>query len=544
MADNNLGNKYQSYAQAVVAAQQGEQEAFRFLYESTYRDKFFIAQKYMKNETDAQDVLQDSYMKAWQNLDKLQEPDKFINWFSLIVANTALDALKKKKDLPFSAMEQASEDGDTFSYEEEDWRKEYQPEHAYTDQETSELLKELLDSLSDEQRFCMLMYYVEEHSVGEIAQLVGCSEGTVKSRLNYGRKNLKAKAEDLEKKGYTLYSIAPVPLLLLLLRKQAQTTRISIPALDMTVKTVATTAGKTTGAAANVSTGASPATTTSAATGNIKSAVTSSATMAAKTAGVSLAVKVAAAVLAVAVLGGGGYAISRILRPTEDVQTASADDSNSDDDAFLTAFSDSVSEQEDRHSYLLACIEAAGFDYQAEWTETLFDDWNGDGEEDVIFWGYSPGLQQYLICSAGTGINIYDNLYAFESYDPVEGIQVYQIPTDDGMHIAICYEYSLEYNFHEGSIIATNRFGFICALEENGPEIVKKVGHGAFSNPQHNSIDVHYVIYKVAGGINSEANATIVYDGETYTGGYRMISTADSLDGRKLYKEDESPFSR
>ena len=84
--------------------------------------------------------------------------------------------MKKKKELPFSAMEAETDEGDSFAFEEEDLRTEYRPEHAYTDKETSELLREMLDALSEEQRFCMLMYYVEEHSVGEIAEVIGCSE--------------------------------------------------------------------------------------------------------------------------------------------------------------------------------------------------------------------------------------------------------------------------------------------------------------------------------------------------------------------------------
>ena len=64
------------------------------------------------------------------------------------------------------------------------------------------------------------MYYLEEQSVRNIAEALECSENTVKSRLNYGRKNLKYKAEEMNKKGYKLYSIAPLPLLLYLLRSE------------------------------------------------------------------------------------------------------------------------------------------------------------------------------------------------------------------------------------------------------------------------------------------------------------------------------------
>ena len=61
----------------------------------------------------------------------------------------------------------------------------------------------------------------EMKNIREIAATLGCSENTVKSRLNYGRQNLKKKAEELQKKGYKLYSVAPLPLFLYLLRSQA-----------------------------------------------------------------------------------------------------------------------------------------------------------------------------------------------------------------------------------------------------------------------------------------------------------------------------------
>ena len=64
------------------------------------------------------------------------------------------------------------------------------------------------------------MFHIEGISISEIARTMDCSENTVKSRLNYGRKNLRMKAEDLQKKGYKLYSVAPLPLFLMLLRSE------------------------------------------------------------------------------------------------------------------------------------------------------------------------------------------------------------------------------------------------------------------------------------------------------------------------------------
>lgn len=92
-----------------------------------------------------------------------------------------------------------------------------QPEMACTVQETQDMVRELINSLSDEQRICVLMFHLEGYSIKDIATVLNCSENTVKSRLNYGRKNIKEKAEELQKKGYKLYSYTPMCLLVYLL---------------------------------------------------------------------------------------------------------------------------------------------------------------------------------------------------------------------------------------------------------------------------------------------------------------------------------------
>ena len=89
----------------------------------------------------------------------------------------------------------------------------------YTKEETRQLVHELIDSLSDEQRLVVIAFELEGLTTKEIAEQLGCSEATVKSRLRYGRNNIKEKAEELQKKGYKLYGIAPVVLLLYLLQK-------------------------------------------------------------------------------------------------------------------------------------------------------------------------------------------------------------------------------------------------------------------------------------------------------------------------------------
>ena len=208
-----------TYTEAIDLARAGEERGYGFLYEKTYKSKYYLALQYMKNEEEAEDVLQEAYIKAFSKLDTLENPEAFQGWLGMIVANTAKNMLAKKRPLLFSDLA-VDDEGEAFEYQIEDDDLEVQPELSYTRQETKELVHELIDSLSEEQRLCILMFHIEGISISEIARTMDCSENTVKSRLNYGRKNLRMKAEYLQKKGYKLYSVAPLPLFLMLLRSE------------------------------------------------------------------------------------------------------------------------------------------------------------------------------------------------------------------------------------------------------------------------------------------------------------------------------------
>ena len=211
---NERGVIYMTWKDAVGLALEGREEGYNFLYQQTYQKSYYVALKYMKQEEEAADVLQDAYIKAFQNLDQLQEPDKFPGWFSKIVASKALDELRKKKAVLFSQMQ--TEDSEEVSMEEllVDERVENRPELAMDREETSRLVQEMIAGLSDEQRMCVMMFYIEQMSVKNIAEVTGVSENTVKSRLKYGRKNIEEKVLELERKGTKLYGITPFPFFL------------------------------------------------------------------------------------------------------------------------------------------------------------------------------------------------------------------------------------------------------------------------------------------------------------------------------------------
>lgn len=204
------------YTEAVRLARENDERGFGYLYGETFDHAIFQARMYMKNDDDAADVVQDAYISAFSKLDMLEEPEKFPAWFKTVVSNTAKNALKKKNPLVFSAL---VEEEDT-EYEIEDDRADMNPELSYTREETRQMVQDMIDALPDAQRVCIMMFHLEEKSIKEIAEELGCSENTVKSRLKYGRDNIREQGEVMQKKGYTLYGVAPLPLFLYLFRQE------------------------------------------------------------------------------------------------------------------------------------------------------------------------------------------------------------------------------------------------------------------------------------------------------------------------------------
>lgn len=209
-----------TYTEAIRKALNGDATGFEYLYNSTRNNKYYLALKYVKNEETAKDVIQEAYLRAWKNLDKLKEPEKFESWLAQIVVNTAKNELEKRNHTPLDLRAESGEDEDDTEIIDRavsSWDN--VPELEYTREETRQLVHELIDALPDEQRLVVIAFELEGLTTKEIAEQLGCKEATIKSRLRYARGNIKEQAEVLQKKGYKLYSIAPVTLVLYLLRK-------------------------------------------------------------------------------------------------------------------------------------------------------------------------------------------------------------------------------------------------------------------------------------------------------------------------------------
>lgn len=204
----------------VQKARENDQEALTEIYKISSPAVYKTIRVLIKDEDTVYDILQDTYVKAFTRLDQLQNPDKLIPWLKMIANNLAKDWLKKSKPMFFTDI-YGGEELEDIPFEEsiEDVRLELNPEMAMDQQEAKRLVMEILDHLPEDQRVVIGMFYYEEMSVKDIAQTLGVSENTVKSRLSYGRRKIKEQVLDLEKRGTKLYSVAPFVFFLYLLGK-------------------------------------------------------------------------------------------------------------------------------------------------------------------------------------------------------------------------------------------------------------------------------------------------------------------------------------
>ena len=323
--------KNEKSAILVKRALDGDSSAFEELYQTTYKSVFYHAQQILKNEEDVEDAVSETYLQAYQNLSKLQDPALFPAWINHIATNLSL---KMVRDDRFR--DAASFDDESFYYEPVAADADT-PNMVLDRKGTEEIVGGMIEALPDVQRATVIMYYYDEMSVPAIAKAMDCSEGTVKSRLNYARKNLERAVLAEEKRGVKLYTVSPTLVFgaISLLIKSANIPLSSFMHISRILAglTGAGIAAQASGAGAATagSSAAASGTTVATAGGSTATAVETGASASIKagaaakaaaaaggTAKTALAAKVAAGVLATAVAVGGVVAATSSQDPNEE----------------------------------------------------------------------------------------------------------------------------------------------------------------------------------------------------------------------------------
>ena len=233
----------------VLSAKNGNKKAFDKLYKLTSNDVWFTCVSLLKDEENAKDIMQETYITAFLKLDTLKDEEKFCGWLTAIATNKSKNKLKGKVEYQID---------DEVLITEAETDELMLPEEYITKTEKRKVLLQIMeDTLSFNQYQTVLMFYFDEMSISEIAQGFEISEGTVKSRLNSSRAKMKTAIEDYEKKsGDKLHGVVVVPFFTTIFKEEAKS--LAVP--NITIKlpngqTLATSATKgiATGAKSTVS---------------------------------------------------------------------------------------------------------------------------------------------------------------------------------------------------------------------------------------------------------------------------------------------------
>jgi RNA polymerase sigma-70 factor (ECF subfamily) len=178
-------------SQLVAAAKSGDAAAFEELVNRYERKIFRLTMNITRNHEDAEDAMQDAFMKAYAHLASFQEDSRFYTWLVRIAANEALMRLRKRRPNQFSLDEPVEGDDDLMPRELQDWGP--SPEQRYAQTEMHEILDQVIDQLEPEYRVPFVLRDMEELSTEETAAAMGISVAAVKSRLLRARLKLRQK---------------------------------------------------------------------------------------------------------------------------------------------------------------------------------------------------------------------------------------------------------------------------------------------------------------------------------------------------------------
>jgi RNA polymerase sigma factor (sigma-70 family) len=192
--------------------------------EALYRFTFPIAQKqvalFVHNRQDQEDLLQNIFIKIFEQIDTLKDPEKYPGWAKMIARNTCMDYGRHLK-LENNLIQWKT----TVSDEEEEgmdqlavptYSREFNPEAHIDAETTKELIDQILDGLSDKQRMVILLW-MKQYKEAEIAKELDMPIGSVRTNCRRGKTAIEKKVIELEKQGTKLYSMSPIVFFLWLL---------------------------------------------------------------------------------------------------------------------------------------------------------------------------------------------------------------------------------------------------------------------------------------------------------------------------------------
>ena len=199
--------KEEQIKQLVEQMEKGDQTAYKAMYEETQKGVYFICISFLHNEEDAKDAMQDTYLTAFKKLSQLREKEKFIPWLNQIAVNKCKKLLQKNAPVLIE-----EEDLNQLQAEE---NENFLPEEYITKKAKRKIVMDIMrKELSDIQYQTVILFYFNNLTIEEIADIMECPPGTVKYRLSISRTKIKEGVLEYEKKSKDkLYSFVGIPFL-------------------------------------------------------------------------------------------------------------------------------------------------------------------------------------------------------------------------------------------------------------------------------------------------------------------------------------------
>lgn len=294
---------------------EGDMKAFEKLYTEFSPLIYSILLEITHDSYEAEDLMQECFISALKNINTLKDPLKAKKWLTAIAANKGKDYLKKKK---------ATLLGEEYEYIfdiQEEKNTSLLPEESAVLDERSEEIREIVNSVSEDKRLCLILFYQHEMSIAEISEELGISESAVKSRLFRAREDIKEEVEKRSKKGMPLFGVAPLPLILYALNKSSQAAAASFAGSAAQTAAFAGISAASQAAITASSAAASAATaagTTASAAGSTATAATG---IGAKVAAMSVAQKVVAGVAAASIVTGSAVGTTVMVKNKTEANT-------------------------------------------------------------------------------------------------------------------------------------------------------------------------------------------------------------------------------
>jgi len=190
----------------VARAREGDLAAFNALVNEYSRKIYRLAKHITQNDEDAEDVLQETFMKAFEHLGDFHGQSKFYTWIVRIGVNESLMKLRKRKSDRSVPLDEPVDTGDdTVVREIAVWEE--NPEQKYSREELGKILDEAVDGLKPPFRTVFVLRDIEELSTEETAEALGISVPAVKSRLLRARLQLREKlTRQFKRKGDDVFA--------------------------------------------------------------------------------------------------------------------------------------------------------------------------------------------------------------------------------------------------------------------------------------------------------------------------------------------------